>query len=113
MFVKCNKNCFTVPNPYDNHNIGSIADYDPIKKQQSYSGIKYVNKSESQNYNFGVYIYILIIIYYYIILFHNLFNKYFYNITKYFYFCNFRESTEPYMIMRLKIWMKFHLLMEI
>ncbi|KAF0765757.1 LIM and SH3 domain protein Lasp-like [Aphis craccivora] len=37
---------------YNNH-IGSIADYDPIKKQQSYGGVKYTNNSESQNYNLG------------------------------------------------------------
>jgi len=42
-----------VTNSYDNHNIGSIADYDPIKKQQSYGGVKYANKSESQNFNLG------------------------------------------------------------
>ncbi|XP_022160078.1 LIM and SH3 domain protein F42H10.3 isoform X2 [Myzus persicae] len=37
---------------YNNH-IGSIADYDPIKKQPSYVGVKYTNNSESQNYNLG------------------------------------------------------------
>lgn len=49
-----------VSNAYNNH-IGSIADYDPIKKQQSYSGggggdvrsVKYPNNSEVQNCNLG------------------------------------------------------------
>uniref|UniRef100_A0A2S2PAV1 LIM and SH3 domain protein F42H10.3 n=1 Tax=Schizaphis graminum TaxID=13262 RepID=A0A2S2PAV1_SCHGA len=41
-----------INNAYNNH-IGSIADYDPIKKQPSYGGVKYTNNSESQNYNLG------------------------------------------------------------
>jgi len=41
-----------VTNAYNNH-IGSIADYDPIKKQQSYGGVKYANNSEVQNCNLG------------------------------------------------------------
>lgn len=50
-----NNSCnFTVSNAYNNH-IGSIADYDPIKKQQSYGGAnKYANKSEIPNGNLGV-----------------------------------------------------------
>ncbi|XP_025421956.1 LIM and SH3 domain protein Lasp isoform X2 [Sipha flava] len=42
-----------VNNAFNNHQIGSIADYDPIKKQQPYGGVKYTNYSESKNYNFG------------------------------------------------------------
>lgn len=43
----------SVTNSYNNH-IGSIADYDPIIKQQSYGGVKYTNNSETRNYNYGV-----------------------------------------------------------
>lgn len=43
---------FTVNSAYNNH-IGSIADYDPIKKQPV-CDVKYTNNSESQNYNLGV-----------------------------------------------------------
>lgn len=51
----------TVTNAFNNHHIGSIADYDPIKKQQPYGGVKYTNSSESQNYSFGVFICIIVI----------------------------------------------------
>lgn len=45
---------FIVSNANNNHHIGSIADYDPIIKQQAYSGNKHTHNSDSQNYNFGV-----------------------------------------------------------
>lgn len=37
----------------NNHHIGSIADYDPIKKQL-YGNAKYSNSSESPSCNLGV-----------------------------------------------------------
>lgn len=62
--IVCTK--FTVTNAYNNDNIiGSIADYDPIKKQQSYNSVKYTDSSETQNFNLGVCIYLLAIIYFY------------------------------------------------
>ncbi|VVC41755.1 Nebulin repeat,SH3 domain,Zinc finger, LIM-type [Cinara cedri] len=43
-----------VTNTYNNdHMIGSIADYDPIKKQQAYNSINFTNSSDSKNFNLG------------------------------------------------------------